>query len=239
MVIAVPKPAMLFTLPQGKGENRLAGRQGTAKGDWRVFHLRKIAVFGAFLALLSLPKTAWGDIITFSEVPPQTLHGVTIKGVSFDFRIGGLPSLDATIGLNDGPGLTPFNFPPNVEGNSNGILTLDFAVPTDTLIFGSHISVFGVLTPGLTVQLFDASLTPIGGPIGLNMASAPLFSGGQFNFGGTPVSRAVIDFSVNNQRFALDTVEFNPIPEPTGLALLGLGAVGLIGYGWCRPKRSA
>jgi hypothetical protein len=30
-----------------------------------------------------------------------------------------------------------------------------------------------------------------------------------------------------------------PVPEPGSLALIGIGAAGLLGYGWRRRKRAA
>ena len=35
----------------------------------------------------------------------------------------------------------------------------------------------------------------------------------------------------------IDNISIEPIPEPSSLALLGIGALGLMGYGW-RRKRS-
>ena len=196
-------------------------------------------VVGAMVLSLALPQVAWGETIFFDEVPTQPVHGLTVKGVTFDFRIGGVPSLDAIFNTLVGPGFTPFNSPPNLEGNGEGILTLDFAVPTSTLQFGAHVSVDFPVTPGLTVQLFDAFLIPIGGPIPLNMVPSPFFAGGMFDYRGTPARRAVID-KILGVRFSLDNLTFDAqaVPEPSTWVLLGIGTLSLAGYGRRRSKRA-
>jgi hypothetical protein len=181
-----------------------------------------VPILGLILSVGS--ATASAATITFSELAPQTLNGLIINGVMFTFEIGGVPSLDATVGIDPGPGLTPLNSPPNVEGNADGILTLDFLQPATSLQFGSHLSTLLVVSPGLTVQLFDLSLAPIGGPIPLNMVPTLVFAGGLFSVSGSLFSRAVIDFNgAAADRFTVDNVVFNSVPEPATLLLLGSG----------------
>jgi len=51
--------------------------------------------------------------------------------------------------------------------------------------------------------------------------------------GGTWMADATTDFLA----FELSTVDPTVIPEPTSIALLGMGAFGFFGYGWRRRKR--
>jgi hypothetical protein len=42
-----------------------------------------------------------------------------------------------------------------------------------------------------------------------------------------------------SQDIIITLLETSNIPEPSSLALLGIGAFGLIGYGWRRKKKQA
>lgn len=61
-----------------------------------------------------------------------------------------------------------------------------------------------------------------------NIATDPAFNGTWGNLGSP-------DFLA----FELSTVESNVVPEPTSLALLGMGAMGFMGYGWRRRKHGS
>src|SRR3990167_4833115 len=167
--------------------------------------------------LLSLGwLTVWGarasaTTLTFGEVPFQSVNGLTVQGVTFTFTVGGSPSTDAFYN-SGGPGVTTYISDPSLEGNSAGVLTLDFAAPTTVLQFGVAISEFTTLSPGFTVQLFNASLASIGTfPVITN--PMPAFSEGQFSYNNTttPVKRARISFAVpfSGSRFAFDNLTYN------------------------------
>ena len=103
-----------------------------------------------------------GTTITFSELPAGPVNGLSVGGVTFGFTINGLASSDAIFGSTTGPGPTPFNTPPHLEGNTLGLLMLDFASPIVFLQFGSHLSVETDVTSALGVQLYDSSMMPLG-----------------------------------------------------------------------------
>ena len=69
-------------------------------------------VVGVMVLSLALPQVAWGETIFFDEVPTQPVHGLTVKGVTFDFRIGGVPSLDAIFNTFVRPRFHPLQQPP-------------------------------------------------------------------------------------------------------------------------------
>lgn len=198
----------------------------------------------AAAALLTLAAGARADItLTFDDgelARDTTVDGLTFRGFTFDFagpapgdaffnssvfRLTAADSLRLTGGV--------------LEGDSAGVLTIDFARPTDILEFDVLLTALTTVDPGFTVTLFDASLTPLGTT---SLAVAPLVTDGfaEARFvlaGGPAVGRVVIDFDNNSGRFALDNLR--AVPEPGGLILLGLGLTALAGWRLRRRLRVA
>src|SRR6476659_3507480 len=110
----------------------------------------------AAMALLGLTVNARAITLTFGELPFQPIDNLSYNGVTFDFKISGIDSLDANYN-SGGPGSTTFVQDPSLEGNSSGVLRMDFATPTPVLDFGVAESTNAALTPGFVVNLFDAS----------------------------------------------------------------------------------
>ncbi len=181
--------------------------------------------------------------LTFDEVPPGlvsvtnptapmgTSPFLTTRGITFEFRVGGLLSADARYGAN-GPGAFTFVQGNVLEGDAAGILTLNFVVPTSQFQFGIGLTSPNNLAPGLTVELFDSALQSLGvNSINTNRISTSPLSEGTFSYAGTPISRAVLNFNEGAlafpRRFALDNLTVNPIPEPTTMILLSTGLAGL------------
>ena len=122
-----------------------------------------------------------------------------------------------------------------LEGNAQGILTLDFAHPTHMLEFGLALDTQRPVAAAYTVELFDNTLASLG-TVTANTDPLVFWSEGMFSYSGTPVSRAVIGF--NDQyarRFAIDNLTTNTIPAPGAILLGSLGA-GRVG--WLRRRRT-
>lgn len=190
-----------------------------------------LVVFLSLFCLFALSTPAWSTPITltFDELPYQSVDDLSFQGVTFDFKVGGVDSLDAYYN-SGGPGTITYVQDPSLEGHAGGILTLDFALPTPTLEFGVALNEYRPLTPGFTVELFDPGSISIGVfPVNTN----PLISytEGLFSYAGTLVSRAEIDFFFPpyypQHRFALDNLTYSPIPEPSTMLLVGSGLVGI------------
>lgn len=146
-------------------------------------------------------------LITFDELPSQPVDGLTVEGVTFDFKIGGIDSGDATFN-SGGPGGTTYLSVPVLEGAANGNLTMDFDEPVTSLSFGVALQTSAAVTPGFEVELFDADAASLG-IFAVTIESLTSFSEGLFEYEGAAASRAVIDFNETAAgRFALDNVEF-------------------------------
>src|SRR5262245_8351345 len=151
----------------------------------------KARTLSTLFALASVVLPAAAATLTMDELPFQPVNGLTYSGVTFHFTIGGLPSTDANYNGSDG-GIEFYVQDPSLEGNSSGILTIDFATPTSGLQFGAARSVGAPMSPGLQVGLFGPALVPLG-TFNLNTTVINTFSEGLFSSPLT-VSRAVLSF---------------------------------------------
>jgi hypothetical protein len=196
--------------------------------------MKKLIAICILLVLMSAGAANAAFTLTFDELPTQPVNGLSYSGVTFDFKVGGSPSTDAVYN-GIGPGTLTYLQDPSLEGTTAGILTLDFATPTDTLEFGVALNSYNAVPTAYIVKLYDSSYTLIDTFIG-GTSPLVLWSEGQFTYSGTMVRRAVIGFNKQvANRFALDNLTINPIPAP-GAILLGSIGLGLVN--WLRRRRT-
>ena len=156
-------------------------------------------------------------MLLFDELPLQPVNGLNFNGVGFDFKVNGVNSDDARYHAS-GPRKITYVDDPSLEGTAAGTLTLSFAVPTTTLGFGVALDSQLTLTPGFTVQLFDAAGQQIQNR-SVTTTRLISFSEGRFDYSGVPVSRARITFNPSGNRFAFDNLSYQ-----TTLARLAPGS---------------
>ena len=196
--------------------------------------MKKFLAICVLATLMSTGTTQAASTLTFEELPYQSVDGLSYEGITFGFTIGGNPSTDAYYNAL-GPGALTYVQDSVLEGNAQGILTLDFALPTNLLEFGVALDTRRPVAGAYTVELFDKSLGSIG-IISENTNPLVYWSEGSFAYSGTPVSRAVINFNEQySQRFAVDNLNTNTVPAPGAILLGGIGA-GLVG--WLRRRRT-
>jgi hypothetical protein len=153
-------------------------------------------------------------VITFDELPPQPVNGLTFNGVTFFFNVAGVPSTDATFG-GFGPGSILFLQDPLLEGDASGTLWILFDSPTGTpyLVFGLARSIFlDRLVPGALVDLFDTNFHFIKRKA---LGTYPYVSFAENAFNSPPTTtppirlvRIVFPRAVLASRFALDNLVF-------------------------------
>lgn len=196
--------------------------------------MKKFSAILVLAVLMSAGAAEAASTLTFDELPYQSVDGLSYEGVTFGFTLGGSPSTDAYYGAI-GPGALTYLQDSSLEGNARGILTLDFASPTNSLQFGIALNTKNSVTGAYTVELFDESLGSLG-IISGNTDPLICWSEGQFTYSGTAISRAVIDFNEQfSRRFAIDNLSTNTIPAPGAILL---GSIGVSCVGWLRRRKS-
>ncbi|WP_145266344.1 S8 family serine peptidase [Tautonia plasticadhaerens] len=205
-------PGTYYARVRGSGEYTLvATRNATFEGegdqgldDAHPLHGRVVG--GRRYALGETGGAVASTVITMDEVGFVPADGQTVEGVTFDFKLFGEDSSDAFLGAF-GPGQTRYVSDPSLEGNAAGILTMDFEEPSSFLSFGLVLSTTIPVDPGVIVELYDPDDNLIGT---FDLALQPegfVFTEGLFEYEGSPVARAVLDFNeLAAGRFVLDNV---------------------------------
>ncbi len=196
--------------------------------------LRKLPYrsLGAALTFLACAAPSWATTLTFDELAAQPVEGLSFKGVTFSFEVGGSASSDATYSVDLGLGDTAFSSDPVLEGDAAGFLTVVFSVPTSGLSFGLLLLGGSDYTPAAVANLYsDKGLLLDSRSIDTGAVPSLGISGGVFSWSdpSAGVKRLILDFDDSAGRFALDNLTYTSQAAPESFPLLGRYALsGLV-----------
>jgi hypothetical protein len=183
--------------------------------------------------------------ITFDELPFQPVDQISYKGVTFDFKVGGINSADAYYNdTHNVPRYPAYSMMGGMLSGTaiNSVLTFNFAEKISQLEFGLSLSPVAKFS----VELFDSKAKSIAFfPMTTVYSSAPSPQGqgvlslyyrnpasSWFSYidGKKNVSQAVINFQESNtNHFVLDNLSFTSekAPEPITIlgSILGIGSI--------------
>lgn len=176
----------------------------------------------ALLAASLAASSARAATLTFDELPADTALPVTVRGVALSFSNADAFYNSAVVSFP--AGTATYLDGAVLDGDSAGVLTLEFGADVFYLAFGVGLSSGDALPAGASVELFDASNASLGA---FQVATSVLLPGGPseglFAAGtGAAIDRAVVSFDPGAGRFYLDNLTA-VVPEPSSLALLGAG----------------
>jgi hypothetical protein len=180
-----------------------------------------VALLGSFHV-----AAAGATTVDFTSVPQQSANGVTLDGVTFGYTEFGSPSPTAQIDEDVGPGATQLVPEFALVGNTDGVLTLVFAQTVSKVSFAVAETTNLPLTPGFSVSVFDTANNLLQST-DIDTNPLVLFSEGAFTYDGPPASSISIAFdSVDANQFAFGGLTY-AAPEPSSIAVLGAGLLGL------------
>lgn len=200
-----------------------------------------LAVFSMACIVFSTSSVSAATKLTFDELGfPTPVDNLTVKGVTFDYKLDGVDSDDAIYNQSFPPQFPSNLFvnlqQPLLEGNAKGILSLDFAAPVEALEFAVGVESFQPLAPGFSVELLDQGLNSLG-VTPVNTAPLAILSEGLFKYSGAPIKKAIVSFNSqfsfnpNSPAFALDNLTYTTVPEPSSvIALLASSVIGACLY---------
>jgi len=145
----------------------------------------------------------------------NTLFGHTIPPLSFNFKVDGVPSPDATFVVG-GPGSTAYVQSPLIEGNAAGILYVDFGADVNYAGFGFALSCSPTIANAVTVIAYDSMLTPVATIYADGISTGFPFAENWVDIAPDALFRSLaIDFYDPCGRFALDNLTYSIYKGPT------------------------
>lgn len=180
------------------------------------------------LIILFVARAAHATAIQMDEAEYQPVDGLHIADVTFHFSIDGSPSDDAFIDAFAVGDLSYIN-DPSLEGNTSGILRMDFDQAVDHVSFGLALQSELPQDRAISVTLYG-SQGDIVTQQWLDARPLVVFAEAHGDYSGAGITAVAIGFAQPASRFALDNVSYaiSSVPEPASAPLALMGAVMLL-----------
>jgi hypothetical protein len=117
-------------------------------------------------------------------------------------------------------------------------ITADIAILDNVGSTNADGGLFELLFDGVVVDSHDFGNAPLGVTKSSMFAAMPIATAGIHEIR-IRMGRNFIQSGVTPVQYIDDVVATQVIPEPSSLALLGIGAIALVGYGWRRKRKRA
>jgi hypothetical protein len=131
----------------------------------------------------------------------------------------------------------PTHKTPVIEGNAQGVLTINFASPTPLVQFGVSLLTSADLSPGFSVELLNSGTLVQSTSVNTAPVGSDTFTEGVFAYSGAAVNQAVVTFNSSGGRFGFDNLVYQvpsvPAMPPWGVLCLALvmGTGGILSLG--------
>ncbi|MDA0835002.1 MAG: PEP-CTERM sorting domain-containing protein [Planctomycetota bacterium] len=211
-----------------------------------------VSASGTSITGSALDSYLSGFGITIASVSPAgypEIHDATDHGSLSGFPAGFLTASSGTNFLSQGDGVAGGGA--NASTNSPISYQLDFSTLQGSVSF-TRIQINASTSPSGAIvatwsaralDMFGSTLDTVGEP---QLSSFGTIAAQSFTLNGPNIKSLVIERTSTNTVAGTNTVFIDdlvldtpPVPEPSTIALLLTGGVGLIGYGWRRKKKLA